>query len=411
MQKVPAKLMYLLLKNRHFVIRVMLFVMIPAIVGSYFLPKKYTVTTVILPPENQSSGGLSLGGLSLTEIAGVFSGGMGYSLPLMTTLGDVYVTILNSRSLLDHVILKTGYMDTFRLPSNHRRQPQTALYFARRHFRKNYSASATSAGFIEIEVTTGSPQYSIQVSEEVVAALDSINLWVVSSRNTEDRLLLENQIASASSTLAATGSQLIEFENTYGFIEPTAALEQLIAVLSEMKAQYIEAVITAHALRSNLRTGTTASLLELEAKARELQSAIAEIEAGNTAGVVGDIGVRYDLLPMALIEYARLKTDYEIQLKLVSMLSVSLQQLRAQEASLPSSIRILDSPEDPGWKSKPKKLLIWIEVFAATLFLLCCYLLARERWHELRTEKPETWNRWNDILNDVRADFRRKKTR
>lgn len=411
MQKAPAKLMYLLLKNRRFVLKVMLVVMIPTIVGSYFLPKKYTVTTVILPPENQSTGGFSIGGFSLSEIAGVFSGGMGYSLPLMTTLGDVYVTILNSRSLLDHVILKTGYMDTIKIQSGHRRQPQTALYFARRHFRKNFTASATSAGFIEIKVTTGSPEYSIQVSEEVVAALDSINLWVISSRNAEDRLTLESQLTSASNTLALTSSQLIEFENTYGFIEPSAALEQLIMVLSEMKAQYIEAVISAHALRSNLRTGTTASLLELEAKARGLQSAISEIEAGNTTGVVGDIGVRYDLLPTALIEYARLKTDYEIQLKLVSMLSVSLQQLVAQEASLPPTLRILDSPEDPGWKSKPKKLLIWIEVFAGTLLLMCSYLLARERWQELRAEKPEVWNRWNDLLTDVRSDFRRKKAR
>jgi len=409
MQKIPARLMYLLLLNRRFVIKSLLIVMIPTIIITYLLPQKYTVTTVILPPEDQSIGGLSMGGLTMGELAGFFSGGMGYSLPLMTTLGDVYVTILNSSSLIDQVMLNTGYLTTVKLDRRYERQPYTALYLARKIFRKNYKATSTSSGFIQIEVTTGTPEFSIQVSEEIVAALDSINTWVLSERQAEDRRLLELRLSSADSLLAATGTALLDFESNYGFIEPNAVLEQYMAILSEMKARYLEASIAATSLRAGIRAGNNATARELDAEAASIRRAISDIESGNLEGVIGDVGIRFDLLPVAMLEYARLKTDYEIQVKMVSMLSINLQQMIAQEMSINPTLRLLDSPSHPGWKSRPKKLLIWVEVFLATIFLICCYLLARERWYELRAEKPQAWSLWNDLFQDMRSDFRRKR--
>ncbi len=409
MQSAPANLMYMLLKNRGFILKVLLFVMVPTVVLTYILPKQYTVTTVILPPEEQSAGGLSLGGLSMGELAGFFSGGMGYSLPLMTTLGDVYVTILNSRSLIDHVMLKTGYLATVEnLDERYEREPYTALYLARKYFRRNYKATTTSSGFIQIAVTTGSPEFSIQVSEEVVAALDSVNIWVLSQRQTEDRILLERQLRAADSTLSATSAALLEFEETYGFIEPNAVLTQLMDVLAEMKTRYLEAAVAANAARNGIRAGNSASLSELEAEAAAIRRAIDQIESGSSVGNL-EIGIQVDKLPVAMLEYARLRTDYEVQLKMVSMLAISLQQAQIQEASIHSTLRVLDTPGHPGWKSKPKKLLIWIEVFLATFFILCCYLLARERWHTMRREKPEAWSTWNDLFSEIRSDFRRKR--
>jgi len=410
MQSAPAKLMYLVLKNRRFLIRTILFVMLPTIGITYLLPRKYTVTTVILPPEEQNLGGMTMGGFSVGELAGFFSGGMGYSLPLMTTLGDVYVTILNSRSLIDHVILKSGYLETVNLDRRYEREPYTALYLARKQFRKNYSATTTSSGFIQLEITTGSPEFSILVAEEVIASLDSINMWVLSQRQIEDRVLLERQLHSADSILSVTSGSLLSFEETYGFIEPNAVLTQLMDVLSEMKARYVETVITADAIRRGVRTGRSATLTELDAEAAAIGRAISDIESGSSTGGL-DIGIRVDELPVAMLEYARLRTDYEVQIKMVSMLSISLQQAMIQEESIHSTLRVLDSPDHPGWKSKPKKLLIWIEVFLATVFILCCYLLGRERWHALKLERPESWDAWNNLFTDVRSDFRRKPRR
>lgn len=410
-QQTPARLLYIILKNRGFVIKTLLLVMLPLIGITYLLPESYTVTTVILPPEEQQMGGLSFGGVSAAEIAGLFGTGMGYSVPMMTTLGDVYVTILNSRALIDHVMLKTNYLERVKLGRRYERQPHTAIHLARKVFMKNYRASTTSAGFIQIEMTTNCPEYSILVSEEIVASLDSINTWVLTSRQREDLILVESQLAAAESSLAATSEALLNFEETYGFIEPDAVLTQFMAVLGEMKARYLETVVTANAMRSGVRQGTVSRLLELDAEAAAIRHAITELETGRSIpeGSSLDIGIRIDLLPVAMLEYARLRTDYDLNLRLVSSLNITRDNLLVKQTVVHSTLRILDVPRHPGWKSRPKKLMIWILFFVGTSFLLCCYLLARERWHELKTEKPEAWNRWNHLLKEVRKDFSRKR--
>lgn len=121
----------LLLKNRWFLIKALLIIMIPTIVITFMLKKKYTVTTIIMPPEDQSASGLSIAGLGVSEFAGYFSGGMGFSLPLMTTMSDVFDEILKSRTLAEHVILSTSFIDSTNLRSIYDQDEQIGLYWAR----------------------------------------------------------------------------------------------------------------------------------------------------------------------------------------------------------------------------------------------------------------------------------------
>ncbi len=375
---------------------------------TYLLPKKYTVTTVILPPEEQASPAMSLGGLSLGEFAGFFSGGMGYSLPLMTTLADVYSEILNSRTLIDHTILSTGYLDSLDFTERYETQPEVALFLARKAFRKNYSATVTSSGFIQIEVTTGKPMYSVEISERVVSLLDSINTSITVARYRTSREGTENQLVVAQAGLENTTAAILRFEEEYGTILPNEELAQVMSVLADMKGRYIETTMMASAVRNGIRSGTTAQLLELETTAGALRQSIEMIEYGSSSDGV-DLGVGLGNLPPAMIQYARLQTDFEMQLKMSTALELQVEQALIQEASITSSLRILDPPRHPGWKSKPKKLYIWIELFLVTTVFLGVFLFSRERWHQLRREDPEIWNKWNTLKQEIKNDFRRKK--
>jgi capsule polysaccharide export protein KpsE/RkpR len=98
-----------------------------------------------------------------------------------------------------------------------------------------------------------------------------------------------------------------------------------------------------------------------------------------------------------------------LQLKLSTALELQVEQAVIQEENIESSLRILDAPTHPGWKSKPKRLYIWIELFIITAVFLAVFLFSRERWHQLREENPVTWNKWNDLMQDMRKDFRKKK--
>ncbi len=408
MSESPNNIMYVLLKNRKFIARVLAIVMGITIAITYIIPKGYTVTTVILPPEEQATPGLSLGGLSLGEFAGFFSGGMGYTLPLMTTLADVYSEILNSRTLIDQVILTTGYLDSLNLAERYEEDPQLAMFLARKTFKKNYTASVTSSGFIEITITSGKPLFSVELSEKIVFLLDSINTSITLARFTESRENTENQLAIARTGLENTIAAMLRFEEEYGTIMPNEEVAQVMSVLADMKGRYIETTLMASAVRNGIRSGTTSQLLELDATASALRQAIQVIENGSTAGGV-DMGIGLSNLPPAMIQYAMLQTDFEMQLMMSSALELQVEQAIIQEATIASSLRILDPPRHPGWKSKPKRLYIWIELFIVTMVILVIFLYSRERWHQLQQENPETWEKWSSLKKEIRNDFRIRK--
>jgi len=362
MSNKSVNFLYTLLKNRSFIVRTLLIVMAITVAITYIMPKKYTVTTVILPPEEPAAPGMSIGGVSMGDFAGFFSGGMGYSLPLMTTLADVYSEILNSRTLIDNTILTTGYIDSLDFTEKYEEHPEVAMYLARKQFKKNFSATVTSSGFIQIEVTTGQPLYSVLLAERVVFLLDSVNTSISLARYRTNRESIENQLAVANTALENTTASILAFESEYGTILPNRQLEQIMSILADMKSRYIETTLMARAIRNGIRSGTSAQLLELEATAEALKQSIDLIEEGSSAGDVS-LGPGVSELPPATIQYARLQTDFDMELRMAVALQLQLEQAFIQEENIESSLRILDPPRHPGWKSKPKRLYIWIQVF------------------------------------------------
>jgi len=134
--------LFVLLRNRWFLFRALLLIMVPTVAITFLLDKKYTVTTTLMPPEIQQDMGLAALGMGVSEFTGFFSGGMGFSLPLMITMSDVYLEILQSRTLVEAVILSTGYIERSELTEKYEADPDLGLYWARKMFRSNYSAAS-----------------------------------------------------------------------------------------------------------------------------------------------------------------------------------------------------------------------------------------------------------------------------
>lgn len=404
----PSWYLYLLLKNRWFLIKALLIVMIPTVIVTFLLEKKYTVTTVIMPPETQSNPGLTIAGLGASDFAGFFSGGMGFSLPLMTTMSDVYEEILNSRTLIENVIMSTDYIDYAEERDRYEQNEQLALYWARKAFRKDYSAGVTPSGFLQFEVTTNDPWYSVEVSEAVITALDSINSEICRSRAEQARIFMEIRSSMADSILGSAGDLLREFEEENGIISLDQEMEAYIKTLSELKQQYILLRTAAAAIRRGISGGASASALLKDREADELLGIIEMLETGIAPPGYESVMPSVSLveLPDIQFKYATLRAEYEMALELTSAIHISLQQAIVDENRENPSVRVLDPPRHPGWKSRPKKLYIWIEIFAVAFVFLFGFLIARENIQSLKMEKPEEWQIWQKLFREIRRDLR-----
>ncbi len=403
----PLWYIYLLLKNRWFLVKALLIIMIPAVVVTFMLKKKYTVTTMIMPPESQTSAIPSIAGLGISEFAGYFSGGMGFALPLMTTMSDVYDEMLHSRSLVEHVILSTAYIDSTDLRNTYDKNEQIGLYWARMKFRENFSASVTPSGFLKIEFTAGDPLYAVEVSESIITSLDSINMEINVSRLEQSRVFLEQRMIMADSMLESAVSRLQSFEEEHGIIAPDQEFLVFIENIAELKRQYIGLVTEVAALRTCISGGYSPTALFKERMAAELLEVIRALESGDPAEGFEDIVTSLSPNQYSRIqyEYAGMRADFEMALTLSGMTRASLQQAIVSELSEQQSIRVLDPPRHPGWKSKPKRVLILLEVFLLAFISLFGFLIARENLRDIRMKRPELWEPWRKLFKEIRRDF------
>ncbi|MCD4700377.1 MAG: hypothetical protein K8S24_00830 [Candidatus Aegiribacteria sp.] len=405
--KRPLWYVYLLLKNRWFLVKALLIIMIPTVVITFMLKKKYTVTTLIMPPEDQSTAGLAIAGLGVSEFAGYFSGGMGFSLPLMTTMSDVYDEILKSRSLTEHVILSTAFIDSTDLRSIFDENEQIGLYWARKKFGENYSVNITPSGFIEIEYTSGNPWYAVEISESIIATLDSINIDIVSSRLHHTRVYLEVREEMAESMLVNTSLAIKRFEEEHDMVAPEQEMIEYINRLASLKTEYSTLITEVSILRRGVSGAPSATILFKERKAAELLNVIRMLESGIPTPGYEDIMPSVNLEDFTDIsfEYAILRADYEIALRLTNTIGLSLQEIVASENREQAHIRILDPPRHPGWKSKPKRIFILLEVFLLAFISLFGFLIARENIRDLKGKRPEQWEPWRKLLEEIRRDF------
>lgn len=403
----PLWYLYLLLKNRWFLVKSLLIIMIPTVVVTFMLKKKYTVTTIIMPPEEQLAGGLSIAGLGVSEFAGYFSGGMGFSLPLMTTMSDVYDEILKSRSLAEHVILSTAFIDSTNLRIKYDQNEEIGLYWARLKFNKNFSANVTPSGFLRIEYTSGNPMYAVEISESIVATLDSINNEITSSRLQQTKSFLEQRNEMAESLFVNATIAIESFEEEHNLVAPEQEMLSYINSLAALKTDYMNLMTEIYALRQGISGGTNATILFKERKAAELQNLISMLESGIAAPGYEEIlpTICLDDFPYINFEYAILEADYEMALRLTNSVKISLQEVTVAENRENTHIRVLDPPSHPGWKSKPKRILILMEVFLLAFISLFGFLVARENIREVKERRPDLWNPWRKLFEEIRRDF------
>ncbi|MFO8184457.1 MAG: hypothetical protein R6U39_09820 [Candidatus Aegiribacteria sp.] len=100
-----------------------------------------------------------------------------------------------------------------------------------------------------------------------------------------------------------------------------------------------------------------------------------------------------------------------MSLQITNAVKISLQEAIAAQERQQTHIRILDPPRHPGWKSRPKRSLIWIEIFLVAFAGIFAFIMARENMRRVQREKPELWEPWRKLLSDIRSEltFRRKK--
>jgi uncharacterized protein involved in exopolysaccharide biosynthesis len=333
------------------------------------IPKRYTSTAQLMPPDQQS---LPSGSL-LSAITGAGSGAsMG---GLMRTPGGIFIGILNSQTAQDDIINRFDLQRVY----------HCKLYIDARSILSNQTTIVEdrSSGIISISVTDRDPNRARDLAEAYVEELDKLVNSLSTSSARREREFLEQRLKSIKSDLDASSVALSQFSSRNATINPQSQGQALISAVSGLQGELITDQGELSGLKA-MYSNDNVHVREARARIDELQSQLRKM--GNVGGKVDGADQQSDELypsirelPILGVTYSDLSRQMAMQEGIYETLNRQYELAKVEEAKEIPPIKMLDEPQVPERKSSPHRLLIVLlgvlaSAFAGIVWIAICKL-------------------------------------
>lgn len=344
--------------------RVTLIAALAATATAFLIPVKYTAETVIITPQHSQPSMSSLAQLSGSSAALGLS-----SLSLLSGFGfrnasDLYVGILQSRTIADSLINKFHLKQVY---------GDENFYWARKHLARRTTIRAGKDTLIHIQVDDRNPERAAALANAYVEQLSLQNAAVALSDATQRRVFFEKQLAVQKDALADAEIALRNTQQSTGLVSPVGQAEALIRSASQLHAE----ILSGQARLEALKTYVTEDNPRFQIAKREigaLQAELAKLQQGNH--VAGTPEVPVGDLPQAGLEYLRKYRDLKYHETLYEALAKQYEAARLDEAKADSPLEIVDRAVTPERRSWPPRTVIIVASTTFALLICCMWILA-----------------------------------
>lgn len=303
------------------------------------LPPMFTARTVVMPPQQQSSGlAAALG--SLGAIAGV-GGGSALKNP-----NDLYIGILKSRRVADSLIKRFDLKARFEVKT---------MVEARLLLDGKASIQSAKSGLIDIAVEDKDPVFAANLANAFVEELKQVNQSLAVTDAAKRRFFFERQLKDVRSDLAAAETRLEQLQKNTGLILPEGQVANVIRVTADLKARISAKEIQLAAMRS-FATDKNPDFVRAQEELTALRHQLEQLSAteSNEAGLLPGAAK----LPENGLAYLRALREVKYQEALLEVMAKQYELARIDEARDSSLIQVLDMATPPDRKSGPKRAMI-----------------------------------------------------
>ena len=373
-----------------------------AIAGiSFVLPKSYTATTTILPPEKAKSSGF-LSALSNTPLSNLL-------LTETSTTSDLFVEILKSRSVLDGVLQDKYEFSRGEVDSNSLSLLKffglKSLEKGRKKLLKKIAVSASQEGIVQIAVELQYPQLAADVANGFVKHLDEINQKKTTSRAKNSRIYIENQLKLTEEKMTTASEKLVKFREKYKAVslkeQTKAAIEEAGAVKGKIIVKQVELGVALQTMKPE-----NVFIIKLKKELEELKKQYNYLQYGNGEALEDkkEFYIPFADVPGVGLELANLLRDVKVQETVWGLLNQQYYQAKIQEARDTPTIQVLDEAVPPESKTKPKrKILILVGGFLALIFSIF-FAFTAEFLERLKSDSSSS-GKMNEMIDSVKRDW------
>jgi uncharacterized protein involved in exopolysaccharide biosynthesis len=385
----------LLWDRRKFLLQVLGAGLVVTTLIAFLIPARYTSTTRLMPPDQNSSSGLAmLAGLtgkssssSLASLGGL--GALGEELLGLKTTGELFVGVLESRTVEDDLVSKFDLRKLY----GYKRWEDACKKLAD---RTNISIDRKS-GILSIEVTDRSPKRAEAMAQEYVAELNREVATLNTSAAHRERVFLEGRLTQVQQNLESDEKQFSQFASKNTTIDIEDQGKAMIEAGATLEGQLIAAQTELEGLRQ-IYTDNNIRVRETQARINEIRQQLQKVAGTSpvtntrdeSAISPGD-GLVYPpirQLPILGVTYADLYRQVKVQEAVFEALTEEYELAKVQEVKETPSVKVLDAPDFPEKKSFPPRLVIVLfgTVFAGALGFF--WVLGKRRWRATDPADP-----------------------
>ena len=372
---------HILSKWRKFIFYNFIIFSIVAAAISFVLPKWYTSTAVLLPPEEKSS--LGAGFLSmLTELPANLP-----SLSGMVTTTDVYLAILRSRNVNESVIDKLDLKKRFKV---------STMADALQTLKNRTFFDKTEEDLLVIKATDKSPQMAQKMAETFVKELDRVNHEKRVTTAHYSRVFLEERLKEVDKDLKKAAMRLRDFQQKNRAISIEEQTKAEIDMAANLQAEIAMQEIKLNVLLKILEPSHP-DVVQARNRLNELKKQLRKIEVGFSLSKDSYV-IPFNKIPDLSMQYLFLLKDVEVQKAVFKVLTQQYEQAKIEEKSNTPTLQILDAPRVPEKKSKPQRRLIVILAALLSFLVSGFYIYFKEYEDHLKRENPQSLDKLQKAL-------------
>ena len=350
-----------------------------SIVRTLLQPNVYTSTTSFTPPDSTSSYSNLMNMMGSSSSAA----SLGSQMLGLETPGELYVSILQSRNVLDSLISRLDLVHYYKA---------RLMTDARESLSGNTQVVLDrKSGVITVSVSATNAALAANIARGYVTELNRVLTEDSASSAHRERIFLEGRLKEIKTELDESSKALSQFSTKSGTIDITAQAKSMMDTGLRLQ----EELITGRSQLAGLRQTygeDNPRVRAVEARNAELQQQIDRIgglnkQAGSNRDLKNHAYPSASELPTLGLTYFDLQRKVQVQEALWEALTKQYEAARVQEAGETSSARVLDMADVPERKSGPSRRMA-VMIGALVSLLVAFFAVAVQSvWEEMDPEE------------------------
>ena len=374
----------LLWERRQLLFRGGLYAIVASTLFALLLPVRYEAATRLMPPDMQSSSGMSLlAGLSARSSGGASAlNGLAGDLLGVKSSGALFVGLLSSETIQDRLIEK------FQLQALYR---DSKIEDAREDLAERTSISEDrKSGIILITVKDHDAKHAAAMADAYVTELDRLVSQLSTSSARRERIFLEERLKHVKAELDTAAKNFSDFASKNTAIDIPAQGKAMVEAAATLQGQLIASQAQLSSLQQ-IYSDSNVRVLAARARVNELQRNLNAIGGSGTPDqVMNDKSLYPSIrrLPLLGVTYADLYQQTKIQQTVYELLTQQYELAKVQEAKEIPSVKVLDPAMVPTKKSFPPRAIIVLIGTILGIVAAAAWIIGNARWHMVRADDP-----------------------